>query len=272
MTDGSCAVGRAQPASCTRGYGGRPCKRRTCGPCSPLVARDWRRVFFANLEAYGGPVRLTAITAPGDEVLPRDRNGRCLRAPLEEWCSTMGERYSRLRDAAYRATKRELGRGPTLLCRAWEEQPKRGAPHVHPVLGVATPIERLAAAVFVRHLDRLAGVYGFGFVERKELILPPERAAAYLSSYLCTGKGAKLTVQEGFRSGLLGARPLWCSPRLTTRTGCTRRNLRRLRHLWAYCQGFCEAPAWWEIEAERDIVLALVGASNQPRAPAPRTG
>jgi hypothetical protein len=236
------------------------------------VARDWRRVAFANLEAYAGPVRLTAITAPGDAVLPRDSKGRCLPGPLEEWVATMGERYSRLRDAAYRATVRELGHGPTLLFRAWELQPKRGAPHVHPVLGVATAIERLAAAVFVGHLARLAPAYGFGFVERKELVLPPERAAAYLSSYLCTGKGGKLTVQEGFRSGLLGARPLWCSPKLTTRTGCTRRNLRRIRHLWAYCQGYCDAPAWWEDEVERDRVLALIAATNRPRSPAARTG
>ena len=119
-----------------------------------------------------------------------------------------------------------------MLTRVWEIQ-TRGVLHVHPVLAYGTAAEMAAATTYRDALDRFAPQYGFGFVSRKFRPQPARAAAAYLSSYFCTGKKAKLALHESVFSRAMPRSIVHVSNQLTQATGCTMRELRFRRFVWA---------------------------------------
>jgi hypothetical protein len=118
-----------------------------------------------------------------------------------------------------------------VLDRTYEYQ-RRGLLHVHVVLGLATPAQRHAAMLYVAKLEELRSAWGFGFLDEKLSSIPGQRAAAYLSSYLVTGKGHKATVQETVLREDCPTMLVHISRELTQRTGITMRSLRRRRYEW----------------------------------------
>lgn len=163
------------------------CKKRVCPICGVRWARNWFQAMVANLTAYGGPVVLVSLTAPGAEQLPWDLEHCKGRRPHEctgkdgcrvqqraarEWADTCTWRYAKLRQAARIAAIRAMVElhgvkfAPTLLERVWEPQ-KRGVPHLHLIVGYRSQLEKDAAHLFVRELKRLACDYGFGFVDAR---------------------------------------------------------------------------------------------------------
>jgi hypothetical protein len=247
-------VDRREPTgrcpSCGRPtYGGAThCRARTCPAYGPLWARDQQRKLFENLEAYsegdGHAVMLT-VTAPGAAQLawsshcealgPHRHDGRlgCRVEPLlaAAWNESCSSRWRRLHDRAARLTVAECGRRPRLLARAFEMQ-HRGVLHAHAVVGRGKARDKRTSDVYARHVRRLAGEYGFGFVDA-----PLGRArraresAAYLSAYL-RGKGHKQGLSETVRSHEMPRSIIHVSVTLTMATGCTMRALRFRRLVW----------------------------------------
>jgi hypothetical protein len=240
-------------------------------------AKDWRRVLLDNLTAYGGPAVNITVTAPGADVLPWDRDqcmhdddvecsGR-LGCRVEDearrrWNATYPRRWKQLHNAAWLAATRETGTRGTILCIGKEAQ-RRGAIHAHVVVGVATPAETRWANAYARHLQRLARDHGFGFVDRKLRARNAREAAAYLSRYFVSAAG-KAPITEAVTNPEMPVRPIYCSPKLTTRTGCTMRNLRRVRYWWAASMGLCEQPAW--SEATRMLIACIACRVAAPPA------
>ena len=127
----------------------------------------------------------------------------------------------------------------------WEKQ-KRGLAHLHGVLSVSTPAELRWAEAYVNALAELAPSKGFGFVDGWEKIRrkikPGIEAAAYLSSYFVRGKGRKASLTENVQDPDLPRLLVFVGRGLTARTGCTMRNLRLARRLWASRVGLAEKP------------------------------
>jgi hypothetical protein len=245
-------LGRCSHCGRPRFSRAKTCRTRSCPGYSHLWAGDTRRKLFANLDAYPGTdVVLGTVTAPGQDVLPWDR----------EHCSVLGEhrcsgalgcRIDRERAAAWNkeapAKWRDLHRAayqrcqraklkPWLLVRPWEMQ-HRGALHVHPVLAYGTARERHAARTYMRHLAELAPHYGFGYVDRKLEVMSKRAAAAYLSAYFVTGKNEKLSLQHSVTTHHMPRSIVYVSTRLTMKSGITMRELRFRRYVWRV------APSW----------------------------
>jgi hypothetical protein len=89
----------------------------------------------------------------------------------------------------------------------------------------------------------LSAAHRFGFVDRKLQARNAREAAAYLSRYFVSGAG-KAPITEAVTNPEMPSRPLYCSAKLTRRSRCTMRNLRRCRHLYAYHAGLCDRPEW----------------------------
>jgi hypothetical protein len=231
------------------------CRRRRCPGYSPIWAGDVRRKVFSALDAYASMVpsgvkaprvKLLTLTAPGKDRLPwdeshcrelgpHDHSGllgcRVQSGALAGWNRTAPDRWRDLNRAAYQATVREVGSGAWLLVRPWELQ-KRGALHAHPLLAYSTLGEKRAADAYLRHLDRLAEHYGFGYVDRKHQVREPRAAAAYLSSYFVSGKKGKLSLRESVVSRQMPRSIFYVSPNLSQRSGVTMRSLRLVRFRW----------------------------------------
>ena len=253
----------------------RICKRRTCPAYGDVWARDWRRVLLDNLTAYGGPCVVVTVTAPGEDVLPWDRSQcvheddvrcsgrlgcRAADGPRRQWNATFPARWRKLHNAAWLAATREVGRHGAILCIGKEAQ-RRGALHAHVAVGTKTPLEAAWANAYARHLNRLRGEHGFGFVDRKLRARNAREAAAYLSRYFVSAAG-KAPITEAVTNPEMPTRPLYCSPKLTHKTRVTMRNLRRVRHLWAWRAGLCPEPEW-------DFRLSVVVAYIESRMPVP---
>lgn len=239
------------------------CRRRTCPGYSSLWAGDQRRKLFVNLDAYAElapadrspQVLLTAVTAPGLDQLPWDdehcsvlgehRHSGLLGCRVDadagsDWNRSAPQRFRDLHRRVYIETIRDGSSRPWMLTRTWEMQ-RRGVLHVHPVLAFTTAAEQRAARAYLARLAVYAPRYGFGFVERKQKVMPARAAAAYLSSYFVTGSKKKATLQESVTHPEMPRSIIYVSPRLSMRTGCTMRRLRMLRFLhvrgWRMCQG-----------------------------------
>lgn len=143
-----------------------------------------------------------------------------------------------------------------ILARVWEKQ-KRGLAHVHGVLAAGSPDELAWAREYVTALRELAPAKGFGFVDgwhkvgRK--LWPGEQAGAYLLSYFVRGRGKKAPLTENVLAGDLPRLVVFVGRDLTTATGCTMRNLRNARRVWAWRAGRCARPDL----AERDLLVAV---------------
>jgi hypothetical protein len=209
-----------------------------------------------NLRHYGDRVVMLSLTAPGVDRLPWDRS-RCRRkAPhtcsgrrgcvVEEqaadaWSSSAPARWAELRQAARRVC-RYRGQVPTLLARVWEPQ-KRGVPHLHAVLGVATAAEEQAARAFLAELARLAPVYDFGLEGLDDdhfNPVEPDKVARYVASYLTGRRGKKGTIRENIADPRMPRSLLWVASHLTRETKVTMRLLRRARWVIVALRGRCQ--------------------------------
>jgi hypothetical protein len=257
---------------------------------------DEFRKFRDNLVAYDGRVVLVAVTAPGaDDDLPWDpevcadrphhrHSGpdgcRVVRESAAMWNETASERYATLWKAATMAANRAVramgyrGRSVVRVANVWSEQ-RRGVWHVHEALPARTPIELAWSRIVVEYLSRQGRVYGFGFVDRNPLGQRGrwteaegrghERAARYLARNAATYLSENAAA---FAEQTLPGRRLrsYVSRRLTSSTGVTMRNLRRVRHLWFCLTYGLGLPDWKPDELEL-VWRLLVGASVAPSGP-----
>lgn len=231
------------------------CKKRGCRVCGGPWARDAYTVIRFNLESWGRPVTVIAITPPGQDRLPWDRD-RCLRLglhghrakceggkgcrvqdrALREWSETLTWRAGKLRKAAYQAIRNSgmTEPPPAWLERTYEPQ-RRGAAHLHIVIPYGTFSEKRVAQAYVRELKRLAPHYDFGNVDGKLKAWSGGEAAKYLAAYLTgrNSKKGKSTMRANIADPNLPSSLFWVSPRLSKETLVTMRSLRRARHLWA---------------------------------------
>jgi hypothetical protein len=196
-----------------------------------------------NLDAYPGAVRLITITAPGTELLgwdcSGDHEGPCSgpkgchveRAAATRWNRSAPRRWRGLHRVASQDVRRQFPGQLKILDRTWEYQ-RRGTLHVHVVVGIGTPAHMHAARLYADALAVRTKRWGFGFVDRKFASIPGQRAAAYLSSYLVTGKGHKMQVQDTVRREDVPASLVHISNELSQRTGVTMRTLRQRRYEW----------------------------------------
>lgn len=272
-----CTCGRPIPE------GVRRCSARTCPEFAPIWARDTRRRLLENLRI----VRLTvmfSVTAPGADLYPFDPQF-CSHRPGTRCSGSSGCRvnpemarafnlraggwWSELHRAAKVRADRATGHKGKLLARVWEKQ-RRGLAHVHGVIAVSTPTERAWAEGYVSALRDLAPRKGFGFVDGWHKIgrkfWPGEQAGAYLSSYFVRGQGRKAPITENVLDGDLPRLAVFVGRDLTRRSGCTMRNLRLCRRLWAWRKGLVEQHGLEEPEL---ITVACLAAGIPPPARAP---
>jgi hypothetical protein len=239
-----CTCGRPLPEEVRR------CSSRTCPEYAPTWARDTRRRLFVNLEQVKLSV-MFSVTAPGADLYPFDPrfcshspsqrcSGRigCRVAPelAEAFNRQAGKWWSELHRAAKVRADRATDFKGKLACRVWEKQ-KRGLAHLHGVISVESPTHRRWAEAYVTALREMAPRYGFGFVDGWQKVgrkfWPGVQAAAYLSSYFAGGRGKKMAITENVLAGDLPRLVVFVGRDLTSATGCTMRNLRHARRLWA---------------------------------------
>jgi len=263
------------------------CQRRTCPGYAETWAKDIRRRLLDNLDAYEGRAVMVTLTPPGKRQLPWDeslcrhlgshehdgRNGVCkiVAHVCDAWNETAPERARELnRTAKLRADRAlaKLGidekRGK--LAHAWEHQ-GRGALHMHIIIPMGTEeqdawgtnIDARWSRFYVAALDELAPTYGFGFVDDHPINegkpRPAREAAAYLSSYLISGKGHKAAITETVRSRVVPSVVVYVNRKLTARTFCTMRNLRRARRVFKWRRGEAERPGWPDFELLQALVV-----------------
>lgn len=257
------------------------CSSRTCPEFAPTWARDTRRRMLENLRLVKLSV-MFSVTAPGADIYPFDR--RLCTHPASQRCSgrigcqvdpevakafnaKAGKWWSELHRAAKTRADRATGHKGKIAARVWEKQ-RRGLAHLHGVLAVTTPEELRWAKAYMTALREMAPRYGFGFVDGWEKIgrrfWPGDQAGAYLSSYFVRGRGGKAPITENVLAGDLPRLVVFVGRHLTSQTGCTMRNLRGARRLWASREGLIDPPA---LEYAEWLAAA---AMLQRRAPAPR--
>jgi hypothetical protein len=248
-----CSCGRMIPEGVMR------CSARTCPEFAPTWARDTRRRLLENLRIVPATV-MFSVTAPGTDLYPFDSRF-CAHRPVTRCSGRIGCRvdpelagafnrqagqwWSQLHRAAKVRADRQTGHKGKLLARAWEKQ-KRGLAHLHGVIAVDTPLRRAWGKAYVDALRDLAPRYGFGYVDGWEKIIKRgcggQQAARYLSSYLVDTRGKKASLTETAADKNLPRLLVFVSRELTSRTGCTMRNLRVARRLWASREGLAEPP------------------------------
>lgn len=210
------------------------CKKRTCSSCGVLWAGDSRVKLLANVSAYGGDVVLVTVTAPGSDQLPTPQ-------AMVAWNLSAPGRWRRLHQAARQAAIRR-GHQVTVVSRTWEYQ-RRGALHVHVVVGVNSAREMAGAHAYAAELARLRGAHDFGFVDRGRRVggrrclevIPAERASRYVAKYLSPlGADGKPTLSETVTRRDVPPQVVHVSRRLTCKTGVTMRSLRWRRRCWMH--------------------------------------
>jgi hypothetical protein len=155
----------------------RSADREKCPEYSRVWAGDQRRKLFANLEAYGGEVLMSAVTAPGANVLPWDESVcaalghhthsgmlgcRVVRGAADEFNRSAPDRWRRLHRRAYQETVRKQGpKSVRLLARVWEVQ-TRGVLHSHPVLGYGSRRKKAGARAYLNRLGNVELVRSHG--------------------------------------------------------------------------------------------------------------
>jgi hypothetical protein len=269
-----CSCGRVLPAEARR------CSARTCPEFAPIWARDTRRRLLENLRLVKLSV-MFSVTAPGVDLYPFDSR-LCSHSPSQRCSGRIGCRvdsdaaaafnrnagkwWSELHRAAKTRADRATGHKGKVAARVWEKQ-RRGLAHLHGVLSVSTPEDRLWAQAYVTALREMAPRYGFGFVDGWAKISrkfwPGDQAGAYLSSYFVRGRGGKAPITENVLAGDLPRLVVFIGRDLTARTGCTMRNLRNARRLWASREGLIDPPAF--SYAEWLAAAALLGARDRRR-------
>jgi hypothetical protein len=243
--------------------------------------KDIRRVIMAAVIEAACRVRLVVLTAPGADVLPWDEDKctivgehkhsgplgcRVQQGPRDRWEEAFPGNWKRLREAGSQRCRR-LGYPSPLV--SWVDEDQGREVFHRNVLLEDTPAGRAFHAAMVL----LAPRYGFGFVDRKVKRYEPLHAVNYLCGYLAggaSGKRARKTDVTAAAARAKRGRRVWVvSPRLTKRTGCTRRSLRRGRQVWAARQGLCRMPAhglavidWRVIDCETGQIVKRVFPDN----------
>jgi hypothetical protein len=272
--------------------------RRTCSSYAQVWARDQRRHLLDNLEAYEGRAAMLTLTPPGADVLPWDEDVCRHRGPhthsgpkgcrirqdaQDEWNATAPERARQLNRVAKIRADRELRRRGInerrgKLVHAWEHQ-ERGALHQHLLVGLGseaqdgwgTTVDALWSKLYAIALDELAPKYKFGYLDKRPLFKEPKparEAAAYLSGYFVVGSGRKAGITETVRSKVVPPLVIYVSPKLTAKTRCTMRNLRRIRRLHMWRCGVADQPSWSEDELQEvAAILDRLPLSGLPRGP-----
>lgn len=254
----------------------RRCRRRECAHCGPIRQGDEFRKYLANLREFGGRFVVVAVTAPGVDVLPWDRERCLIEGPhkctgtvgcrvvgdvAEEWNADANDRYQRMWKAATIAADRWVRRVhgshvklPRRVACAWSPQ-RRGVWHVHEALPYETHVERQWSRVVVEYVDRKASSYGWGNLDRNPL-REGGRAADRAASYLAFNASAYLSENANERT--LPGRQLrsYVARRLTMKTGVTIRNLRRVRYLYVCIRQSLPLPEW--SPAELELVWSLI--------------
>lgn len=201
-----------------------------------------------NVSHYGGDVALVTVTAPGRDRLPDI-------VAMRRWNRGAPARWRRLHQRAREAALRD-GHRVRLLSKTWEYQ-KRGALHVHVVVGVDSPRELAAAHAYVAQLARLRLQHDFGFVDRGRRtggrraleVVPAQRAARYVAKYLSPlDSTGKPTMSETVKREDVPPHVTYVDRRLTSETGCTMRSLRERRRM--HCMGF-DPDTGLVVDAER---------------------
>jgi hypothetical protein len=257
------------------------CSSRRCPAFAAIWARDTLRKVSTNLDWYGGRIAMITLTAPGVESVgpcvlhdgPHKFNGPlgCRHdlkavAIFNEFSRQEWRTLNRVcKQRADRKLKRlgHSGRGG-ILTYQWELH-QRGVWHLHIVLGMELGLEVAWGMEYAAALRSLSRRYGFGHVDTKPLGRPTPVgvAALYLAKYLVKrdaagGTVVTETVQAAGRT-LLN----YTARRLTSRTGCTMRNLRRARRLWVCWELDLVIPNW--TVGELETVAALT--ENRLRRP-----
>lgn len=253
------------------------CRNRRCPSCGILWAGDTRVKLLRNIDAYAGDVALITITAPGEDFgliwdsdtcdhdpeRPCSGKNGCRVHPdaAHQWNKAAPGNWSalhkRAQSRARRAAKRAGGDGFRLVAKTWEYQ-RRGVLHLHLVVGMTTPTERLAALVYIAALDELRELYCFGYVDRgpkappahgewTKLLKPDRRggrprmprviergrAANYLAKYVAGSKtDGTLALTETVRHRDVPGHVIYVGRQLTAQTNCTMRTLREHRHAY----------------------------------------
>jgi hypothetical protein len=264
------------------------CRRRQCPGYAATWARDTMRKIRENLRAYEGLVCMCTLTAPGvDAGLPWDRenctHGAYVKCGRDYGCKVLPaaatlwneksrgywrelNRVCKLRaDRAVNRLGHEYKGG--LLMYEWELQ-KRGVWHLHFVLGMETPVERLWAFEYVKAMRELGPSKLFGFVDGKPLHSPQsaEKAAGYLSKYLAKwNEDGSFEVTETVKAA---GRSLlnYVSRRLTGKSGVTMRVLRHVRIAWAWREGLLPDDVLdpFELLAALCLLERWAGATRGP--------
>jgi hypothetical protein len=268
---------------------GRRCRRWSCEYCGPLRAGDEYRKFQDNIAAYGGRVVLVAVTALGaNEGLPWDsdrceiqnshkhggnRGCRVVRDLAYEWNETASERYARMWKAASVEADRWLrrlgyrGPMPRRVANAWAPQ-QRGVWHVHEALPGATATELQWSLLVVEYIARNSRRYKWGNIDRNPLRRATGNTASdgtHAARYLARNAAGYLAANVDGASLPGRALRSYVSRRLTSKTGVTIRNLRRVRYVFVLLQKGLPLPEWPEVELE--LVWRLLAEGIAIRGP-----
>jgi hypothetical protein len=155
---------------------------------------------------------------------------------MTRWNLAAPQRWAQMHRRARESAMRD-GFRVNVVSRTWEYQ-RRGALHVHVVLGVGSARELAGAHAYVAHLTRLRDRHDFGFVDRGRRtggrrsleVVPAQRAARYVAKYLSPlDASGKPTLSATVTRRDVPPHVLYVSRELTRRTGVTMRELRRRR-------------------------------------------
>jgi hypothetical protein len=186
------------------------------------------------------------------------RGCRGVRDLADEWNESASERYARRwKGASVEADRwlRRLGyRGqlPRRVANAWAPQ-RRGVWHVHEALPGGTALEIQWSRIVVGYVDRHSRRHGWGNIDRNPLrsvVGTGARDGKQAARYLARNVAGYLT--ENVEGASLPGRALrsYVSRRLTSKTGVTIRNLRRVRYLFVVLREGLPLPQWSEAELE----------------------
>jgi hypothetical protein len=199
---------------------------------------------------------------------------RVVESVAYRWNVDASDRYARLWKAATVAADRWVRRVhgssvrlPRRVAVVWSVQ-QRGVWHVHEALPFETHVERQWSRVVVDYVDRFAARYGWGNLDRNPLresarVHGGAAAARYLArnaaSYLAENtRGESMLPGRLLRS--------YVSRRLTSRTGSTMRNLRRVRYLYVCITLGLPLPEWPADQLEV-VWRLMVGGEVSPSGP-----
>jgi hypothetical protein len=222
-----------------------------------------------------------SVTAPGSELYPFDpkfcshlpgetcsgrRGCRVTPEVAKAFNAHAGKWWSELHRAAKVRADRATGFKGKLTARVWEKQ-KRGLAHLHGVISVESPEHVRWAEAYITALRELSPSKGFGFVDGWHKVgrkfWPGVQAAAYLSSYFAGGRGRKMAITETVLAGDLPRLVVFVGRDLTQRTGCTMRNLRNARRLWAARAGIADWPTMKTFDEWAAAAWLLGGARRE---------